>query len=426
MKILHFADVHIGVENYSRTDPDTGLSTRLQDFLETFDELVDYAIGSDVHLALFCGDAYKSRDPSQTQQREFAKRIVRLSEAGIPSFLLIGNHDTPHVQGRATALDIYRTLPTPRVTIGDHAATYLVETAAGPLQIVATPWIRRSQFLAREEMRGLSTFQINEKISDTLTNIIQTQAERLDPDIPAVLSGHVTVNDARTSSEQSMMLGSDHVLLRSSVALPQFDYVALGHIHKHQVIGQNPHVVYPGSLQRIDFGEERDEKGFCVVELDPSEPQGQRMKDFRFQPVNARRFLTIDVKLGADDPASQPHRRRPHSSTRHQGRHRQAQHRNARKHRTTAVRLRDTRVLVRRALCRRHIETDYRASPHQAGRHILGGTDPVATSRTLPRLSRHPARPLQRTDGTRIPAHRGTQCRLNHFTGALHLNIHAG
>ena len=303
MKILHYADVHIGVENYSRTDPNTGLSTRLQDFLETFDELVDYAIASDVHLALFCGDAYKSRDPSQTHQREFAKRIVRLSDAGIPSFLLIGNHDTPHVQGRATSLDIYRTLPTPRVTIGDNAATYLIETAAGPLQIVAAPWIRRSQFLAREEMRGLSTFQINEKISETLTNIIQVQAERLDPAIPAILSGHVTVNDARTSSEQSMMLGSDHVLLRSSVALPQFDYVALGHIHKRQVIGQNPHVVYSGSLQRIDFGEENDEKGFCVIELDPAEPQGQRMKDFRFQPVNARRFLSIDVKLDADDPS---------------------------------------------------------------------------------------------------------------------------
>ena len=303
MKILHFADVHIGVENYSRTDPNTGLSTRLQDFLETFDELVDYAIEAGVHLALFCGDAYKSRDPSQTHQREFAKRIVRLSEAGIPSFLLIGNHDTPHVQGRATSLDIYRTLPMPSVTIGDNATTYRLETGAGPVQIVAAPWIRRSQFLARDEMRGLSTFQINEKISETLTAIIQTQAERLDPDIPAILAGHVTVNDARTSSEQSMMLGSDHVLLRSSVALPQFDYVALGHIHKHQVIGQNPHVVYPGSIQRIDFGEEKDEKGFCVLELDPSERRGQRMKDFRFETVNARRFLTIDVKLSTDDPA---------------------------------------------------------------------------------------------------------------------------
>ncbi len=303
MRVIHFADVHIGVENYSRTDPETGLSTRLQDFLETFDELVDYAIESGAHLALFCGDAYKSRDPSQTHQREFAKRIVRLSEAGIPSFLLVGNHDTPHVQGRATSLDIYRTLPMPMVTIGDNATTYRIETVAGPIQIVAAPWIRRSQFIARDEMRGLSNVQINEKISETLTNIIQIQAQRLDPGLPAILSGHVTVNDARTSSEQSMMLGSDHVLLRSSVALPQFDYVALGHIHKHQVIGQKPHVVYSGSLQRIDFGEERDEKGFCVVDLDPSKPQGERMTGFDFQQVRARRFLTIDVKLGADDPS---------------------------------------------------------------------------------------------------------------------------
>ena len=303
MKILHFADVHIGVENYSRTHPDTGLSTRLHDFLETFDELVDYAIGADVDLALFCGDAYKSRDPSQTHQREFAKRIVRLSEAGIPSFLLIGNHDTPHVQGRATSLDIYRTLPLPMVVIGDNAATYRMETPAGPIQIVAVPWVRRSQLLARDEMRGLSTIEINAKISDALTNLIQIQAQSLDPDIPAILAGHVTVNDARTSSEQSMMLGSDHVLLRSSVALPQFDYVALGHIHKHQVIGQNPHVVYSGSIQRIDFGEERDEKGFCVVELDQAETQGNRMSEFHFQPVSARRFLTIEVKLSADDPS---------------------------------------------------------------------------------------------------------------------------
>ena len=110
MRILHFADVHIGVENYSKLDPETGLSTRLGDFLETFDQLVDYAIESKIDLALFCGDAYKSRDPSQTHQREFAKRIVRLSSAGIPTFLLVGNHDTPNIASRATSLDIYHTL----------------------------------------------------------------------------------------------------------------------------------------------------------------------------------------------------------------------------------------------------------------------------------------------------------------------------
>src|SRR4030042_6938417 len=110
MKIPHFADLPLGVESYGHTDPDTGLSTRLLDFLKALDELVDYAIESKVDLVLFCGDAYKSREPSQTQQREFARRIRRLSTAGIPTFLLIGNHDLPTALGRATATEIFDTL----------------------------------------------------------------------------------------------------------------------------------------------------------------------------------------------------------------------------------------------------------------------------------------------------------------------------
>ena len=47
MKLLHFADIHIGMENYSKLDPKTGLSTRLLDFLATFDFIVDTAIKED-------------------------------------------------------------------------------------------------------------------------------------------------------------------------------------------------------------------------------------------------------------------------------------------------------------------------------------------------------------------------------------------
>ena len=301
MRILHFADVHIGVENYSRVDPETGLSTRLADFLATYDEVVSYALDNRVDLALFCGDAYKSRDPNQTHQREFAKRVARLANEGIPVFLLVGNHDTPHVIGRATALEIFQTLDVPRVVTGDSTRTYRIATAAGPLQVVAVPWIRRSAFLARDEMRGLTPEQVNEAIQERLARIVRTQAEGLDPNVPAVLAGHVSVSEAKTSSEQSMMLGRDHVLLKSDVALPAFDYVALGHIHRHQVLGRDPMVVYSGSLQRIDFGEEGDEKGFCVVDLDPSRPVGSRLRDFRFCPVDARRFLTIGAKVSMGD-----------------------------------------------------------------------------------------------------------------------------
>ena len=307
MRILHFSDLHIGVENYSRTDPGTGLPTRLLDFLRALDELVEYALNEDVDLVLFAGDAYKGRDPSQTQQREFAKRLTRLSQAGIPTFLLVGNHDLHQPVGRATAVEIFQTLNVPNVIVGDMPETYVANTRSGPLQIVALPWPNRSRLLNRDDKRGLSMDEITAEIERLCTEGVQREASKLDPDIPAVFTAHVTINGAATGTEQNMMLGRDHTLYPSVVHRPEFDYVGLGHIHKHQVLREGPTVAYSGSLQRVDFSEEHDTKGFCVVDIDPSAPQGRRMKDFQFHPVSARKFLTIDSRVpdGVLDPTQQ-------------------------------------------------------------------------------------------------------------------------
>ena len=302
MRILHFSDVHIGVENYGKTDPQTGLSTRLVDFLSALDELVEYALVQDVDLVLLAGDAYKGRDPSQTHQREFASRMAKLSSAGIPVFLLVGNHDLPHSPSRANAIEIFHTLDVPNVTVGDGLRNYTIPTRKGPIQIVGLPWPRRSGLLSREESRGKTLQEIREEIEDRITKGIQDCVENLDPSIPALLAGHVTVNGARTGTEQSMMLGQDHVLFPSALQKPELDYVALGHIHKHQVLrNESPMVVYSGSLERVDFSEEDDTKGFCVIDLDQAAPQGRRLQDFRFQPVSARPFLTIEARVPAGD-----------------------------------------------------------------------------------------------------------------------------
>jgi exonuclease SbcD len=302
MRILHFSDLHIGVENYGRVDPQTGLSTRLLDFLAALDEVVEYALAQQVDIVLLAGDVYKGRDPSQTQQREFAKRLTRLSEAGIPIFLLVGNHDLPNAANRATAVDIFPTLQVPNIYVGNSLQNYMVITREGPLQILAVPWPRRSGVLNREESRGLSIEDIRREIESRLTAAIAQRVEELNPEIPAILAGHVTINGATVGTERSMMLGQDHVLLASAVHRPQLDYVALGHIHKHQILRNQPKVVYSGSLQRIDFSEEGDEKGFCVIDLEPSNPQGKRVTKFQFETVQARPFVTIDIKLISGDP----------------------------------------------------------------------------------------------------------------------------
>jgi exonuclease SbcD len=299
VKIIHFADLHLGVESYGRIDPEGGLSSRFLDFLSAFDQLVDYAMENKVDLVLFCGDAYKSRDPSQTQQREFAKRIKRLSENGIPVFLLTGNHDLPNAIGRATTIEIFNTLAVANVYIANHPGTHKINTPSGAIQIVALPWLRRSHLLSKEEARNLNLDELNQRMQHKLTNIINTEAEKLDPNLPAILAAHVWVSGARIGSEDYMTIGQEQVLLPGNVANPAFDYVALGHIHRHQVLVEKPPLVYAGSLERLDFGDEGDDKGFYIVEIESG--QDGRRVSYRFHPVNSRRFITIKVNIEPQD-----------------------------------------------------------------------------------------------------------------------------
>ncbi len=301
MKVLHFADLHLGVESYGRIDPATGISSRLLDFLKTLDQVVDYAVENRVDLVLFCGDAYKSREPSQTQQREFAQRINRLSTSGIPIFLLVGNHDLPNAIGKATTTEIFDTLAVKNVYVSNRPDIYRITTNSGTIQIASLPWLRRSALLSREETKNFNFEQINQRLQQVLTNIIAAHAAKLDPSLPSILAAHVWVSGAQIGSERLMTIGQEHVLLPSNIANPAFDYVALGHIHRPQVLSSSPPVVYSGSLERVDFGEEEDEKGFYLVEIEPDEPTGNRRVSFDFHPVTGRRFLTINVSIEPED-----------------------------------------------------------------------------------------------------------------------------
>ncbi|MFC1911925.1 exonuclease SbcCD subunit D [Chloroflexota bacterium] len=301
MKILHFADLHLGVETYGRTDPATGLSSRFADFLSTFDRVVDYALENRVDLVLFCGDTYKTREPGQTQQREFARRINRLSSNNIPVFLLVGNHDLPNAIGRATATEIFDTLSIKNVYVSNRPDVYPIATASGTVQIASLPWPRKSALLTREETKNLDFDQIKERLQEALTRAIEIDVSKLDPTLPAILAAHVWVTGSTIGSEKMMTIGQEQALLLSNVANPAFDYVALGHIHRHQVLAENPPVVYAGSLERLDFSDEDNEKGFYLVDIEAEETDDKRRVSFDFHPLPTRRFLTISVAITPED-----------------------------------------------------------------------------------------------------------------------------
>jgi exonuclease SbcD len=297
IRVLHFADLHVGMENYGRFDPITGTSSRVRDFLDRLDEVIDYALGHEADLAVFAGDAFKARDPDPTQQREFAQRIKRLADK-VPTLLLVGNHDMPGIAAKASSVDIFQALDVPGVIVGHKPGGQVVETRRGPAFLAWMPYPMRNRLLAREEHQGASLEELELALRETVGAIL-TELARVaeEHDMPRLLAGHFSVAEAHYGSERTVMLGRDVAVTTSVLADPAWDYVALGHIHKHQGLneGRQPAVVYAGSLERIDFGEEAEAKGFCWVEL------ARGATRWSFVPVGARRFVTVRCDVRAED-----------------------------------------------------------------------------------------------------------------------------
>jgi exonuclease SbcD len=297
INVLHFADIHIGMENYGHIDAATGINSRVIDFLRRCDEVIDYSLSHDVDLVIFAGDAFKTRDPSPTLQREFARRVKRFVDANVPVVMLVGNHDLPAMEKKASSIDIYRTLGVPNVIIGWEEALHVIETKRGKVQVATAPYPMRNRLLAQAEHRGKSIEELDKSLQDIVGDNIRALVEQLDPTLPSILTGHFTVSGATYGSERSVMIGRDVAVLKSVLSDGPWDYVALGHIHKHQNLneGRYPAMVYSGSLERIDFGEEKEAKGFCWIELEKGSTTWQ------FVEVNARPFVTINLDVREED-----------------------------------------------------------------------------------------------------------------------------
>src|SRR5215216_1208886 len=170
IKLLHLADLHIGMENYGRIDPATGLHTRLIDYLARLDEAIDYGLAQGVDAVLIAGDIYKNRTPNPTHQREFARRIRRIRRAGLPVLVLIGNHDISPAAGRAHSIEIFDTLDVEGVTIADRPQLHRIETRSGPFQLIALPWVTRHTLLTKEELRLASFLEVETMLMQRIEN----------------------------------------------------------------------------------------------------------------------------------------------------------------------------------------------------------------------------------------------------------------
>jgi exonuclease SbcD len=296
VKILHFADAHIDMSNYGQHDPISGLPMRVMDFLKSLDTIVDSAIAEKVDLVIFAGDTYKDRSPAPTFQREWGRRMMRLSRACIPVLLVPGNHDISPSLGRAHALQEYETLDPDYIHVVSQPELYKPEQLNGvQAQVIAIPWITRHNVKARLQDQADSdeaidpTMQIEQGLGIWLDNTIK----ELDDTLPTILTAHASVFGAKFGYEQNIKIGKDLVLPPGFVKRPEFDYVALGHIHRHQDLneGRQPPVVYAGSIERVDFGELNEDKGFVIAEVSKGHT------DYVFHKLAIRPFIDRSIAI---------------------------------------------------------------------------------------------------------------------------------
>ena len=300
IKILHLSDIHMGSGfSHGRLNPDTGINTRLEDFVNTLSRCIDRALAEPVDLVLFGGDAFPDATPPPFVQEKFASQFRRLVDAQIPTVLLVGNHDQ-HSQGQGGAsLCIYRTLGVPGFMVGDRLTTHHIQTRNGAVQVITLPWLTRSTLLARPETEGLSLAEVNQLLIERLRVVMEGEIRRLDPNVPTVLLGHLMIDNACYGAERFLAVGKGFTIPLSLLIRPCFDYVALGHVHRHQNLNasNDPPVIYPGSIERVDFSEEKEDKGYVMVELERGKVQ------WEFCPLPVRSFCTINVDLAnAADP----------------------------------------------------------------------------------------------------------------------------
>jgi exonuclease SbcD len=300
MKILHLSDIHIGSGFcHGRVNPLTGLNTRLEDFVKTLSLCIDRALNDRVDLVLFGGDAFPNATPAPYVQEAFAHQFRRLVDADIPTVLLVGNHDQ-HSQGLGGAsLNIYRTLAVPGFVVGDTLTTHRISTRHGDIQIITLPWLTRSTLMTRQETQGSSLAEVNQLLTERLQVVIEGEIRRLDPSIPTVLLAHLMADNATLGAERLLAVGKGFTLPLSLLTRSCFDYVALGHVHKHQNLNKSNHppVIYPGSIERVDFSEEKEDKGYVMIELEKGKV------NWEFCPLPVRIFRTIEVDLSKhDDP----------------------------------------------------------------------------------------------------------------------------
>lgn len=280
MKLIVLGDPHFG-GGYAlgRIDPYRQVNTRLLDHSKTFDYVIDFAMEHGVEHLVLTGDIYEHRRPEASQMAVFSEKLARLSELGIHTHMVAGNHDIVRAH-KATTMDKFRLLKLPLVHVYNDIGSFKCQDANGKgANLVFLP------FRTRQMLQCWS----NEDAIAFLRDRLEHEVQDLGNDNPNILVGHLALQGAKQHGGALEEHAIFDIVLPTSM-FGDFDAVLMGHIHPFQLISEDPLIAHVGSMERTDFGEAGQSKVFALLEV-----LGKKLAwEFLPLPVKPLHDLVID------------------------------------------------------------------------------------------------------------------------------------
>jgi exonuclease SbcD len=277
MRIAHVADIHWGL-GYSGPTP----TARFDDICQTMDWTADRIIAERCDIVIVAGDMFRKADialeKASKEIRACTAWLRKITAAGIEIFIISGtpSHDP------LSAYELLKDYQLPKVTIATEPIWYDNDSMEQGFSIVMIPGMDRSNFVSKEEYRGLPAHVVHQMMTDHITETCQ-QFRNESNYSQSILVSHFTYDLADTGFEDVLM---QQEAILTTEAVVGYDLVALGHIHRPQ---QNGNVFYPGSPERLSFNDEDINTGFWIHEWNG------RKFDSSFIDTPARRFVTYKL-----------------------------------------------------------------------------------------------------------------------------------
>lgn len=284
MRILHTADWHLN-DRLGRID-------RTDDLRKAVERVAVHCREQKVDVLLVAGDLFSELarpDALRETIRHWQDVFADFLAGGGTILTLTGNHDNENF---CRTLLHAMSLAAPTVgKPGERVPPGRLYLAADPtflrlrdrtdsfdVQFVLMPYPTPTRYLSGDQGQKYGSPDEKNKLLvaafDRTLNDLRRHP-KFDPKAPAVLSAHVHIHGSQVGPSLFRLSEQEDVVVGGDQLHEQFDYVALGHIHKPQYLGGYTHVRYCGSIERMDLGEQNDAKGAVLFDLGPAGRVGE-------------------------------------------------------------------------------------------------------------------------------------------------------